>query len=187
MSNYKRFYNDNYKYVFFTIVTYNRKSILIDNIDILRLSFKYVLTKYKFEIFAISVLNNHFHLILKLENNKEYSEIIRLLKYYFSTHITIEQRRVGKTNVCPPSLSDSKIKKREKGIWQRRYWEHTIRNESDLNIHLDYIHFNSYKHYKIKPQDWQYSTFNKFVKLGLYEPNWCNFGDKNNINELDYE
>ena len=191
MPNYKRFYNDNYRYVFFTIVTNNRQSILIENIDILRSSFKYVLTKYQFEIYAISILKNHIHMILKLENNNEYSEIIRLLKYYFSTHITIEQSRVGKAEVnyiaCPPNISKSKVKKREKGIWQRRYWEHTIRNENDLNIHLDYIHFNPYKHYKIKPQDWQYSSFNKFVKLGLYNKDWCNFNDENKINELDFE
>ena len=187
MPNYKRFYNDNYRYVFFTIVTNNRQPILIENIDILRSSFKYVLTKYQFDIYAISILKNHIHMILKLKNNNEYSVIIRLLKYYFSTHIKIEQCRVGKAVACPPNISNSKIKKREKGIWQRRYWEHTIRNENDLNKHLDYIHFNSYKHYKIKPQDWKYSSFSKFVNIGFYEPDWCNFDDKNKINELDFE
>ena len=176
MSNYKRFYNDNYKYVFFTIVTNDRKPILVKNIELLRSSFKYVLTKYQFKIFAISILKDHLHLILKLENNKEYSEIIRLFKYYFSTHINIKN-----------DVSNSKIKKREKGIWQRRYWEHTIRNENDLNIHLDYIHYNSYKHYKIQPQNWKYCSFNKFVELGFYEYDWCNFDDKNKIIELDFE
>ena len=81
MSNYKRFYNDNYKYVFFTLVTYNRKPLLIDNINILRSAFRYVILKYHFEIFAICILKDHLHLILKLENTKDYSEIIRLIKY----------------------------------------------------------------------------------------------------------
>jgi len=187
MSNYRRFYNDNYKYVFFTLVTNMRHPILIENIDILRSSFIYVLNKFKFEIFAISVLKDHIHMILKLENNNEYSEIIRLIKYYFSTHITKDDYcRLDKTE-CAHKISNSKIRKREKGIWQRRYWEHTIKNEHDLNKHLDYIHYNSLKHYNIYPKDWKYSSFNKFVKSGLYGSDWCNFNDINKINELNFE
>lgn len=176
MSNYKRFYNDNYKYVFFTIVTYNRKPLLIENIELLRNSFKYALQKYSFEIFACNILKDHIHIILKLNDNKDYSEIIRLIKYYFSIHIN---------KISQPT--ESKVQKREKGIWQRRYWEHTIRNEKDLNRHLDYIHYNSYKHYKIEPQNWKYSSFNKFVKLKYYESTWCNFNDINKITELNFE
>ena len=85
------------------------------------------------------------------------------------------------------SSSKSKINKREKGIWQRRFWEHTIRNEQDLNVHLDYIHYNSYKHYKISPKDWKYSSFDKFVKNNFYDIDWCNFEDKNKISNLDFE
>ena len=60
-------------------------------------------------------------------------------------------------------------------------------NESDLNIHLDYIHYNPYKHYKISPKDWKFSTFDKFVKLGFYEQNWCNDKDINNVSHLNFE
>ena len=176
MSNYKRFYNDNYKYVFFTLVTYNRKPLLIDNINILRSAFRYVILKYHFEIFAICILKDHMHLILKLENTKDYSEIIRLIKYYFSRNIKTYS-----------TLSSSKLKKREKGIWQRRFWEHTIKDESDLYKHLDYIHFNSYKHYKIAPCYWTFSTFKKFVRLNFYSLDWCNINDKNGINDLNFE
>ena len=83
--------------------------------------------------------------------------------------------------------SDSRKSKGEKSIWQRRYFEHTIINEEDLNKHIDYIHYNPMKHYNIAPQDWQYSSFNKFVEDGYYEKDWCNFENKYNINELDYE
>ena len=176
MSNYKRFYNKNYKYVFFTIVTYNRKPILLDNIELLRSAFKYALNKYPFEIYAICILKDHLHMILKLENNNDYSEIIRLMKYYFSIKV--------KSNSILP---ESKLRKREKCIWQRRFWEHTIRNETDLNIHLDYIHYNSYKHYKIVPDNWEFSSFKKFVNLNFYQKDWCNFDDKNKIIELDFE
>ena len=176
MSNYKRFYNNSYKYIFITIVTYNRNEILLQNIDTLRNSFIYAKTKYQFDIFSCVILKDHFHIIIKLENNKDYSEIIRLIKYYFSLNVNI---------VTKPS--NSKVRKREKGIWQRRFWEHTIRDEKDLNKHIDYIHYNSYKHYKIAPKDWKYSTFSKFVKKDYYDVNWCNFYDTNDINNLDFE
>ena len=125
---------------------------------------------------ACIILKDHFHLVIKLENNKDYSEIIRLLKYYFSLYINI--------NTQP---SNSKVRKREKGIWQRRFWEHTIKDEKDLNKHIDYIHYNSYKHYKIAPKDCEYSTFLKFVKNDYYDVNWCNYNDSNNINNLNFE
>ena len=176
MSNYKRLFINGHNYVFLTVATYNRQNILIDNIDLLRQSFAYAKSKVKFNIYACVVLKDHFHCILNLENEKEYPEIIRLIKYYFSCHVT--------TNL---KLSESKIKKGEKGIWQRRYWEHIIRNEKDLNTHLDYIHFNPYKHYKIAPKDWNYSSFQKFVKKDYYEINWLNLEDKNNINDKNFE
>ena len=71
--------------------------------------------------------------------------------------------------------------------YKRRYYDHIIRNENDLNRHLDYIHYNSIKHYHISPKDWKYSSFEKFVNLGFYDDDWCNFGDKNLICELDLE
>ena len=63
--------------------------------------------------------------------------------------------------------------KREKGIFQRRYWEHTIRDENELNNHINYIHYNPVKHgYAKSVNDWEYSSFHKFVKNGLYDINW---------------
>ena len=74
-----------------------------------------------------------------------------------------------------------------KKFWQNRYFEHTIRNEKDLYRHLDYIHYNSMKHYNILPKNWNSSSFKHFVKNGYYEENWCNSSDKYNINSLNYE
>ena len=85
------------------------------------------------------------------------------------------------------NLSQSALKRGEKGIWQRRYYDHIIRNENDLWKHVDYIHYNSVKHYDISPKDWKYSSFHKFVKNNYYELNWCNVDDKHNIKELDIE
>ncbi len=75
--------------------------------------------------------------------------------------------------VCPTyDLKKGYVNKREKGIWQRRFYEHTIRDEDDLNRHIDYIHYNPFKHLGVVPKDWEFSTFAQFVKEGYYEPNW---------------
>ena len=78
--------------------------------------------------------------------------------------------------------------KREKGIFQRRYWEHTIRDENDLNIHLNYIHYNPVKHgYAKSVNDWEYSSFHKFVKNGLYDISWGSNTDIKEIIDLNFE
>ena len=84
-------------------------------------------------------------------------------------------------------LSLSAQKRGEKGIWQRRYYEHIIRDKDNLYKHIDYIHYNSIKHYKILPKNWEYSSFKNFVKNNYYDENWCNFNDKNDINFMDLE
>ena len=84
-------------------------------------------------------------------------------------------------------ITESRKNKKEKGIWQRRYYDHIIRDEKDFSRHIDYIHYNPMKHYQIKPKDWKYSSFNKFVREGIYEESWCNFGDRNDIENLDLE
>ena len=78
--------------------------------------------------------------------------------------------------------------KREKGIFQRRYWEHTIRDENELNNHINYIHYNAVKHgYAKSVKDWEYSSFHKFVKKGLYDINWGSNTDIKELIDLDFE
>ena len=90
-------------------------------------------------------------------------------------------------NIDNSDLTDGKKRKKEKGVWQSRYWAHIISDEKDLNKHIDYIHFNSMKHYNIAPKDWEYSSFMKYVNNKFYDINWCNFDDKYKISELDLE
>ena len=176
MSNYRRYYLKEYNYVFLTVVTSYRQNILLENIDLLKKSFAYAKQKYDFKIFAIVVLDNHFHTILKLNDLSLFSKIIYRFKYYFSTHL----------NSLP--VTESKIRKGEKGIWQRRFYDHVMRNEIDLNRHLDYIHYNPIKHKcSNSAADYPYSSFKKFVELGVYEQDWCNYKDKYNIEELNLE
>ena len=70
-------------------------------------------------------------------------------------------------------ISQSRMEKGERGIWQRRYWEHTLRDETDLARHIDYIHFNPVKHGHVtRVRDWPHSSFHRMVKLGIYPEDW---------------
>ena len=170
--NYKRVFIPN-SCIFITVVTYKRKNILTDNIEYLRQAFCEAKTKYNFDIVAIVINPNHFHMIIRPENISEYPKIIGIIKKTF-TKIS--------------GLKTEQNKNRESDVWQRRYWEHSIIDENDLNKHIDYIHYNPVKHGYVKSaKDWKYSSFMKFVQAGFYEENWCNFGDINLINNLNYE
>lgn len=176
--NYKRLFI-NGTYVFLTIVTYNRKKFLIDNVNLLKEAFSESKNFFNFEIFAICILPEHFHIILNPENINDYPKIIKSIKYNFSNNINA----VG---LASPTYGYEN--KREKGIWQRRYYEHTIKDEEDLNKHLDYIHYNPVKHnYVSIVNDWKYSSFDKFVKQGNYYKNWGMIKDVEKIKDLNYE
>ncbi|MFA7657898.1 MAG: transposase [Candidatus Gastranaerophilaceae bacterium] len=175
---YKRLFIPN-TYVHLVLVSYKRRPILIKNIDLLRESFKNAKQYFVFDVFAICILPDHLHLILKPENIEEYPKIITAIKYYFSHNfddVGVETPTYGYRN------------KGEIGAWQRRYWEHTIRDEKDLYNHLDYIHYNPVKHGIAKNvKDWEYSSFDKFVKCGNYEINWGSAEDVKHIATLDYD
>jgi len=156
---YRRFYQSGARY-FFTVVTENREPLLIENIERLRAAFRLCLSRYPFEIEAIVVLPDHLHTVWRLpEGDANFSKRWMVIKRKFSAGLP---SRV---------VSDSKTNKREKGVWQRRFWEHCIRDEHDWRQHVDYIHFNPVKHgYVSAPQDWLYSSFNQAVSKGWYEP-----------------
>ena len=169
--NYKRLFVPN-SYIFITVVTNKRKRILIDNIKFLREAFYITKKKYCFDIIAIIVNKDHFHMIINPKDVNSYPKIIGSIKATF-TKIS--------------NLNYDINKNRESNIWQRRYWEHTILNEEDLYKHIDYIHFNSMKHYNIVPKNWVYSSFKKFVRNGYYDIDWCNFEDKYKISDMNIE
>ncbi|OOZ39330.1 transposase [Solemya pervernicosa gill symbiont] len=147
---------------FFTVVTQSRQPILIDNIDLLRAAFVHTRKRYPFEIDAVVVLPDHLHTIWNLpRGDDDYARRWMVLKRKFSSPLS------------SATLNRSQRRKREKGVWQRRYWEHTIRDERDWRHHLDYIHYNPVKHgYVQAPRDWPYSSFMRAVGDGLYEPDW---------------
>ncbi len=171
MPTFRRVFVDN-SYVFITVAINNRKrQLLTDYISEFRLALRAVHQKFKFNIYAIVVLPEHFHMILKAQNITEYPRIVSLIKIFFTKSLPSDLRLE-----LSKEVSLSKIKKRESGVWQRRYYEQTIRNESELNHLTDYIHYNPVKHDLVeKPCDWQNSSFMKFVEGGFYDVNWCDF------------
>ena len=182
--NYRRIYIPN-SIVHIIIASYERKHIFIDNIKILRNAFRKTIQNYKFEIVAISVLPDHIHLLLNPDNIGEYSKIISSVKHSFSHDVG----QVCPTYLCSQNnLKIGYINKREKGLFQRRFYEHTILNQTELNNHINYIHYNPVKHGFVKSvKDWKYSSFQKFVKNGLYDINWGRGTDIKEIFNLDFE
>lgn len=175
--NYKRVFVLN-SYVHLIVVAYNRKDIFIENIELLRVSFKNAKQFFDFEIIAICVLPNHIHMILNPKNILEYPKIITSIKHYFSRHydVGVETPTYGYVN------------KGEKGVFQRRYFEHTICSQEELNNHINYIHYNPVKHGYVKNvKDWKYSSFHKFVEDKFYDNNWGSSADIENIKNLDFE
>lgn len=182
MSDYKRLFLDGH-YIFITCVMFKRNPILITNIEHLRNSFKKTKEKFNFEITGVVVLKDHLHLLIKPENISQYPQIITMIKQSFSQNID-KSHLIKIQKYITPSMK----KRNETGVWQRRYYEHTIRDEKDFNNHLDYIHYNSIKHNLVNcVKDWEFSSFHKYVERGNYEKNWGSYDDVKSIIDCDYE
>jgi len=153
--NYRRVYVAGGTY-FFTLVTHQRKPIFSDleAIDTLRAAFKYAITRHPFTIVANVILPDHIHSVWTLPpNDSNFSTRWRLIKGYFTRNWTNPDIKVP--------------------VWQRRFWEHLIRDETDLSNHVEYIHYNPVKHgLANSPYDWPYSSFSRFVKEGWYPTEW---------------
>lgn len=150
---------------FFTVNLANRRSdLLVQHIDELREVTRIVKRTHPFAIEAMVILPEHLHAIWKLpENDADYPMRWSLIKSSFS-------RGLEKTE----SIRASRLKKREREIWQRRYWEHQIRDEWDFEKHVDYIHYNPVKHgYVKRPIDWPFSTLHRYVQTGVLPEHWA--------------
>ena len=163
MSRYRRARIDG-GVLYFTLTLADRSSdLLVRHIDRLRQVYASVQKGYPFETTAICVLPDHLHAVWSLPpGDANFPLRWSMIKRGFSRGLASEPRRTA-----------SKIAKREKGIWQRRYWEHAIRDDTDLANHIDYIHFNPVKHgYVSRVGDWPHSTFHRFVARGVLPPDW---------------
>jgi len=147
---------------FFTLALADRSSdALIAHIDLLREAFSAARARRPFVVEAVVILPEHLHTIWSLpEGDTDYPARWTHLKSHFSR--AVAQR-----------LSLDRNERGEFALWQRRYWEHTIRDEADFAAHCDYIHFNPVKHGLVsRPADWDWSSFGRFVEQGVYPADW---------------
>jgi len=164
---------------FLTMNLSNRKSkLLTKHINEFRHAYRLTKQNHDFELNSMILLPDHIHLLITLsEDSDNYAVIIASIKTHFSRQIKKYDSEV---------INQSRVRKRERGIWQRRYWEHKIRDSLDYQRHMDYIHYNAVKHgYVARPIDWQYSTFRKCVEEGVYTFDWG--GAVIDAIEIDYD
>jgi putative transposase len=154
---------------FFTLVTHQRQALFSQSAarEFLHRAIGEVQGERTFELTAMVLLPEHLHCIWRLpEDDSDFSKRWGLIKSKFSKMwVEAGGREAG--------VSQARCKHRERGIWQKRFWEHRIRNEEDMMRHVNYIHFNPVKHGLARcPHVWPYSSFARWVKEGYYKNDW---------------
>ena len=156
--NYRRIFLDGHSY-FLTLVTYRREPLLTTYIGLLRKAFYQSHKRYHYRIDAIVVLPDHLHMIITPEDALIYPKIVHAIKRYFVYSLPDDIRQTAKLH-----LTSSQYHRGHSGIWQSRYYEHTIRSERDLHDKMAYIKNNPVKHGLCESWDrWQYSSFTKVM------------------------
>ena len=173
MPNFRRFYVPN-SIVFITGVTRDRIPYLgtEENIKLFWETLRRVQAIHPFHLLAYVILPDHFHWLMRVEDESgNFSTVLHSIKRNY----TLNFKKAY--NITKPLH-----------LWQRRFWDHVIRNERDLNAHFDYIHWNPVKHgYVQRPEDWAHSTYMHWLERGYYEPGWGYGGEPSSIVELDLE
>ena len=149
---------------FFTVnLAEHNRTLLTDHADDLRAVIRATKQPHPFHIDAMVILPDHLHALWTLpEGDADYPVRWALIKAGFSRHIAGTERR-----------TISRIGKGERGIWQRRYWEHMIRDERDYARHVEYIHYNPVKHgYVPRAADWPYSSIHRYIAAGTVTRDW---------------
>jgi len=153
---------------FFTLVTFERAPIFASakNADLWHRAMTRIQTKRPVTVEAEVILPDHIHMIWSLpEGDANYQTRIRLAKAAFTKELAMPRGRT--------IANESLASKGERDVWQRRYWEHVIRDNRDFTAHVDYIHFNPVKHgFVAHPKDWPHSTFGDWVVRGEYDGGW---------------
>jgi putative transposase len=164
MSNYRRAWLKGGTY-FFTVNLLKRHNndLLVRHIDLLRAVIRDVRVNHPFIIHGWVVLPDHLHCVIELpQDDDDFAIRWKLIKSNFSRGIEKTEWR-----------SAVRERRGERGIWQRRFWEHLIRDERDFQAHMDYVHINPVKHGLVsRVQDWPYSTFHLLAKDGTYPVDW---------------
>lgn len=174
MTEYRRYRIKGGPYFFTVNLAERNRKLLTEHIDALRDAFREIKQAHPFQIDAIVVLPDHLHTLWTLpQGGADFSLRWRQIKSAFSRQIEKGER-----------LSKSRARKQERGIWQRRFWEHAIRDENDYARHVEYIHFNPVKHgYVRQAADWPYSSFHRYVESGWCSSDWAGI----ETDDLDYD
>jgi putative transposase len=180
MTNWRRAYVPGGTY-FFTLITADRVPILTTPLGrpLLREVTVECRRQWPFEIEAAVLMPDHLHTVWRLpDGDTEYPKRWGWLKKEFT-------KRWLAAGGSERPVSASQQRYRRRGVWQRRFWEHVIRNERDLERHLDYIHYNPVKHGLVsRVIDWPWSSFHRLVREGQYPADWgCAPMDFNDITD----
>ena len=163
MVRYRRNRVDGGVYFFTVALAHRRATILIDHVSALRAAFRAARQERPFSIDAIVILPDHLRAILTLPpGDADFSGRWRRIKGHFSSQMI---------------AAGAAVKRRPNGdyaLWQRRFWEHTIRDDDDFARHVDYVHFNPVKHGLVsRIRDWPHSSFHRYVQQGLLSEDWA--------------
>jgi putative transposase len=149
---------------FFTVTLADRRSTaLVDHILALRTAFRTARQERPYTLDAAVILPDHLHAIMTLpQGDADFAGRWRRIKGHFSTRLLAAEFPVRRH------------RNGELALWQRRYWEHTIRDEADFARHVDYVHYNPVKHGLVRSVgDWPHSSFHLYVRHGLLPPDWA--------------
>jgi len=153
---------------FFTVVTYRRQPLFAKPhaVEMLQAAIQRIQEKRPFIVEAQVVLPDHVHALWTLpEDDFDYAIRWRQIKEAFTRAYASDHRLL--------SRDAGRHERGEQTVWQRRYWEHLIRNDRDFSAHVEYIHFNPVRHGLVSaPCDWPHSTFQQWVARGLYDATW---------------
>ncbi len=182
MTDYRRHRQKGGSY-FFTVVTEGRRPFLAGDASVARLreAMRLVMASHPFSVEAMVVLPDHLHALWSLpEGDDDFSLRWRLIKYRFSLATPVGWAEQSDAHPRP-----SLQRRREKGLWQRRFWEHCVRDEEDFRRHVEYIHYNPVRHgLAASPADWPYSSLHRFVRHGVIPPDWGEGGEPMRLHNM---
>ncbi len=166
MATYRRLLTPGATY-FFTLVTQDRSPLLTEPqvVEVLRQAFREVRREYPFRVEAIVLLPDHLYCLWTLpDGDADYARRWNIVKRRVSQRVR---------HLLPTPEIGSQAARRELGLWQRRFWEHQIRDEADFERHANYLHWNPVKHgYVPRVSDWPWSSFHRHVERKVYPPDW---------------
>jgi putative transposase len=169
MSDYRRYFVPGGTY-FFTLVTEGRARVFASAAarGLLGSAMRQCFLRYPVRVIAIVLLPEHLHTLWTLpEGDDRYPMRWRWIKREFT-------RGWLALGGAERARSAARVAERRRGVWQRRFWEHTIRDEEDLEAHFDYIHYNPVKHGLVqRPHEWPWSSFHRWVRAGQYPIDWA--------------